>query len=68
MRLHSDGVTETDAALQACWDADRLNQLRVCIEPLAKRLCTPHRRKTAVMKQTNRIAEATVNPDQTTQN
>ena len=61
MRLHSDGLTEADAALQACWDADRLDLLRVGIVPLAKRLCTEHARKPAVMKRANRMAEATWN-------
>ena len=61
MRLHSNGLTEADTALQACWDADRLDLLRVGIEPLAKRLCTPHGRKPAVMQRANRMAEATWN-------
>ncbi|MCX7199377.1 MAG: hypothetical protein NTW37_15770 [Proteobacteria bacterium] len=44
MRLHSDGHTESDPAIIACWDADRLDLGRVGITPRANRLCTPHAR------------------------
>lgn len=64
MRLHSDGMTEADPALQACWDADRLDLLRVGIEPHPKRLCTPHGRKPSVIKRANRMAEASWNQRQ----
>ena len=39
-RLHTDGRTEGDVTLQACWDADRLDLGRVGIAPLPHRLCT----------------------------
>ncbi len=39
-RLHTDGHTEGDATLQACWDADRLDLGRVGITPQPHRLCT----------------------------
>lgn len=39
-RLHTDGHTEGDATLQACWDADRLDLGRVGITPRPQRLCT----------------------------
>lgn len=39
-RLHTDGHTEADATLQACWDADRLDLGRVGITPAPHRLCT----------------------------
>ena len=39
-RLHSDGHTDGDATLQACWDADRLDLGRVGISPQPRRLCT----------------------------
>jgi uncharacterized protein len=32
-RLHTDGLTESDPTLQACWDADRLDLGRVGIRP-----------------------------------
>lgn len=39
-RLHTDGRTDGDATLQACWDADRLDLGRVGITPKPHRLCT----------------------------
>ncbi len=39
-RLHTDGHTDGDATLQACWDADRLDLGRVGITPSPQRLCT----------------------------
>lgn len=39
-RLHTDGHTEADPTLQACWDADRLDLGRVGITPKPHRLCT----------------------------
>jgi uncharacterized protein len=38
--LHTDGLTEGDPTLQACWDADRLDLGRVGIMPETQRLCT----------------------------
>jgi uncharacterized protein len=58
MRLHSDGHTEADAAIRACWDADRLDLWRVGIRPDAKRLCTQLARKTEVLARANRMAQA----------
>jgi uncharacterized protein len=39
-RLHTDGLTDGDVTLQACWDADRLDLGRVGITPLPHRLCS----------------------------
>jgi uncharacterized protein len=39
-RLHTDGHTDGDLTLQACWDADRLDLGRVGIRPRPHRLCT----------------------------
>ncbi|MFN2115300.1 MAG: hypothetical protein ACK2T6_06270 [Anaerolineae bacterium] len=39
-RLHTDGLTQGDMTLQACWDADRLDLGRVGIRPRPNRLCT----------------------------
>lgn len=58
MRLHSDGHTQGDAALRACWDADRLDLLRVGIEPDPARLCTDHACQTQVLERANRLAQA----------
>lgn len=46
-RLHTDGLTEGDPTLQACWDADRLDLTRVGITPKPQRLCTDAARKLA---------------------
>ena len=43
--LHTDGFTEGDPTLQACWDADRLDLGRVGITPRPERLCTDAARK-----------------------
>mgnify|MGYP003330260320 FL=1 len=37
---HTDGLAEGDLSVQVCWDADRLDLLRVGIRPAAHRLCT----------------------------
>jgi len=42
MRLHSDGHTENEPAIRACWDADRLDLGRVGITPQPRYLCTDH--------------------------
>jgi uncharacterized protein len=39
-RLHTDGHTDADPTVQACWDADRLDLGRVGITPAPHRLCT----------------------------
>ncbi len=57
MRLHSDGHTEADAALQACWDADRLDLGRVGIRPHPTRLCTPHAKRGDVIGMAVRMSE-----------
>jgi uncharacterized protein len=57
MRLHSDGHTEGEAAIRACWDADRLDLARVGIQPEAKRLCTPFARTRKVLLEACRMAE-----------
>ncbi len=49
MRLHSDGHTEHDAMIQACWDSDRLDLGRAGIRPDPRLLCTePARRKDVI--------------------
>ena len=58
MRHHSDGHTEADPALGACWDADRLDLLRVGIRPAPHRLCTEYARRPEVLQRANRMAQA----------
>jgi uncharacterized protein len=57
MRLHSDGHTEGEAAIRACWDADRLDLARVGIEPEPTRLCTSQARKPMVIREAILMAE-----------
>lgn len=49
-RLHSDGMTEAEAVVQSCWDADRLDLWRVGIEPHPTRLCTPYAKQRQVIE------------------
>ncbi len=39
-RHHSGGMIEADVTVQACWDADRLDLVRIGIRPHPERLCT----------------------------
>lgn len=49
-RFHSDGFTDGDLTVQACWDADRLDLGRVGIRPSAKYLCTHHAKRPEVIE------------------
>lgn len=40
LTYHSDGHTEADITIQACWDADRLDLGRVGTKPAPDKLCT----------------------------
>lgn len=40
MEFHSFGAIEADITVQTCWDADRLDLVRIGIQPEADRLCT----------------------------
>ncbi len=55
---HSDGMTQGDPTVLTCWDADRLDLLRVGIVPKARYLCTEPAREDVVMAKANRRAEA----------
>lgn len=55
---HSDCMTQGDATVLTCWDADRLDLGRVGISPLAKYLCTEAARTNACMDRANRRAQA----------
>lgn len=58
MRLHSDGHTEGDTAVRACWDADRLDLWRVGIKPDPRYLCTDHGKRSSVRQRANQMAQA----------
>jgi uncharacterized protein len=47
---HSDGLTEADVTVQACWDADRLDLGRVGIRPAPRYLCTAPAREPEVLE------------------
>jgi uncharacterized protein len=57
MRLHSDGHTEGEPALRACWDADRLDLGRVGITPNPRYLCTPHGKRALHIEAAVRMSE-----------
>jgi uncharacterized protein len=57
MRLHSDGHTLAEAAIQACWDADRLDLARVGIDPLPRYLCTAYARQTNTRVEAMRMSK-----------
>ncbi len=56
MRLHSDGHTEADIAICACWDSDRLDLGRVGFVPDPKKLCTMPARHTRVIDEAMRMS------------
>ncbi len=53
---HTSGKIEADLTVQVCWDADRLDLLRVYIRPRGERLCTAAARTSEVMDWANRRA------------
>jgi O-acetyl-ADP-ribose deacetylase (regulator of RNase III) len=40
MESHTNGLMDADVTVQTCWDADRLDLIRIDIQPEAERLCT----------------------------
>lgn len=46
---HTDGATEADITVQTCWDADRLDLLRVWIDPDPARMCTDAARNPKIL-------------------
>lgn len=40
MESHTNGLIDADVTVQTCWDADRLDLVRIDIQPKAERLCT----------------------------
>ncbi len=53
---HTSGKIEADPTVQVCWDADRLDLLRVGTRPRGERLCTGAARRTEIMDWANRRA------------
>jgi uncharacterized protein len=62
-RLHTDGQQEADVTIQTCWDADRLDLLRVGTYPSAKLLCTEAAREPTVITWANQCARNGEVPD-----
>lgn len=50
IEFHSDGYTDAEPVVQACWDADRLDLGRVGIRPDPKYLCTAHAKKQSTIE------------------
>ena len=48
--FHTDGLTDGDPTVQACWDADRLDLGRVYIDLNRKYLCTSVAKRPSVMQ------------------
>ncbi len=53
---HTAGRIEADPRVQVCWDADRLDLLRVHIRPQPSLLCTPAARLNEALEWANRRA------------
>jgi uncharacterized protein len=55
-RLHTNGLQQADVTIQTCWDADRLDLLRVGKRPVAELLCTEAARDPAMIAWANERA------------
>lgn len=53
---HTSGMTRADPSVQVCWDADRLDLLRVGTRPVASLLCTEAARVPEIMQWANHRA------------
>ncbi len=53
---HTSGKTQANASVQVCWDADRLDLLRVGTWPRGERLCTAAARTAEIIDWANRRA------------
>ena len=60
--LHTRGGTEAHTTVQTCWDADRLDLLRVGIRPAPRKLCTAAAREPVLMKWANDRARSKHSP------
>jgi uncharacterized protein len=60
---HTDGLTDAEATVQACWDADRLDLPRVRITVTPHRLCTDVARAAEMIAWAERRARAGHAPD-----
>jgi uncharacterized protein len=60
---HTEGLTEADPTVQACWDADRLDLPRVFITVRPKRLCTSVAREADLIAWAHERAKKDVIPE-----
>ncbi len=60
---HTSGKREADPSVQVCWDADRLDLLRVGTRPRPELLCTDAARTQEIMEWANRRASRFVAPE-----
>jgi uncharacterized protein len=60
---HTSGKTQADPSVQVCWDADRLDLLRVGTRPRTGLLCTAAARTSEIMDWANRRASAFEAPE-----
>jgi len=60
---HTDGETEAGSTVQICWDADRLDLLRVLIKPSPDRLCTNAAKTTEILTWANKRARSKHSPE-----
>ncbi len=60
---HTSGKTEADPRVQVCWDADRLDLLRVGTRPRGERLCTAAARTSDIIDWANRRASSRQVPE-----
>jgi uncharacterized protein len=63
-KWHTHGRTDADIAIQACWDADRLDLPRVGTEPRPKFLCTEIAIKTETITWARAMAMQRVWPEE----
>ncbi len=60
---HTSGLRQADPTIQVCWDADRLDLLRVGIRPQPKLLCTDAARMPQLLDWANQRAAAFYVPE-----
>ncbi len=60
---HTAGLTQADVSVQACWDADRLDLLRVGTRPRPDRLCTAAAREPDLLAWANSRASTREVPE-----
>lgn len=60
---HTDGMTDGDITVQACWDADRLDLGRALIKPVPDKLCTEIARKQETIEWAHQRSCEGVSPD-----